>query len=63
MATSVLSDYEFWGDVDLTSSSVLLLSGSPGTAGQVPKSQGTGLPPVWGDAGAGVDPVIAAMIF
>jgi hypothetical protein len=63
MATSVLSDYEFRGDVDLTADSVLLLSGTAGTAGQVPKSQGAGLPPIWGDAGSGVDPVIAGMIF
>jgi len=42
----------------------LVLGGTNGTAGQVPVSQGTGLPPVWGSAGVSTGKSIAmAMIF
>jgi len=42
----------------------LILGGTNGTAGQVPVSQGTGLPPVWGSAGVSTGKSIAmAMIF
>lgn len=62
MASPVASDIEFEGHVNLDGP--LLLNGSPGTPGQVPTSAGPGLPPTWGDANtAGIDPVIAGMIF
>lgn len=62
MAITFESDIELKGSGNLTGP--LLLNGSPGTPGQVPTSAGPGLPPTWGDANtAGIDPVIAGMIF
>lgn len=43
---------QFFTDIDLKSG--LLLDGSTGTSGQVLKSQGTGLKPVWANESGGV---------
>lgn len=48
----------FGENLRLATSGALGLAGpNYGTAGQVPVSQGAGLPPVWGDVGGGIDAV------